>query len=48
MAAGILRSKYRSKLKTAKYPYEYFSIFNEFLLYELNVIAYNLRNISCR
>ena len=45
MSAGILRSKYMSRLGNAKYPFEYFSVFNEFVMYELNVFMHNVKEI---
>ena len=45
MSAGILRSKYRNKLGNAKYPFEYFAVFNEFVIYEFNVLMHNMKEI---
>jgi hypothetical protein len=45
MSAGILRSKYMSRLNNAKYPFEYFSVFNEYVMYELDIFMYNVKEI---
>ena len=45
MSAGILRSKYTNRLSNAKYPFEYFAVFNEYMMYEFNVLMHNIKEI---
>lgn len=44
MSAGILRSWYLAKLKKSKNPIDYVFAMHEFLLYELNLSRYNIKD----
>jgi len=43
MSAGILRNWYLSKISKATTPLEYFLAMQDYMLYELNLLSFNLR-----
>ena len=44
MSAGILRSWYLAKLNKSTNPVDYVLAMHEFLLYELNLFGYNIKD----
>lgn len=43
MSAGMLHSWYISKIAKATTPLEYFLAMQEYMLYEMNVFSYNMK-----
>jgi len=43
MSTGILRSWYLAKIRKSRNPMEYFLAMQEFMMYEMNVFNFNLR-----
>ena len=43
MSAGMLHSWYLAKIARAATPFEYFLAMQEFMLYEINVFNYNVK-----
>ena len=48
MSTGMLSNWYLSKIRKSRTPVEYFFALHAYLLYEANLISYNIKNIFNR